>query len=117
MAGRSNGQLATACRGCGYLADWSHREAGRSALSRPSLGADRRRRDPCHALAALIAEKDQLPTPLTSRGRLVRAFSSVTARSQTRKLAISGQSAVPSGAISQSPEPVPSVTLSQRYPG
>src|SRR5581483_12392957 len=115
MAGRSNGQLATACRGGGYLADWSHRDRDEALCRDRSLGAHRRRRDPCHAVAALIAEKDQLPTPLTSRGRLVRAFSSVTARSQTRKLAISGQSAVPSGAISQSPEPVPSVTPSQRY--
>jgi len=58
----------------------------------------------------------QLPTVRTRRGRLrfASGASFARARSHSRKLTISGQSAVPSGAISQSPRPDPSLIRSQR---
>jgi hypothetical protein len=66
-------------------------------------------------LAGIVLDQLWLMLANARRRCVASAFSAGSRRSQSRKLEISGRSAVPAGAISQSPSPDPSLTRSQRY--
>jgi len=58
-------------------------------------------------LAGIVLDQLWLTLANARRRCVASAFSAGSRRSQSRKLEISGQSAVPAGAISQSPSPDP----------
>jgi len=88
--------------------DKTRTEHNRSALGQIAA-------DPLVVARLWIAGRAYRPMP-TRRGRrwYARGFSAGKARSHSRKLTTSGQSAVPSGATSQSPRPDRSSIRSQR---